>query len=97
MRHREGARRAKPFLIALLVLLPTLSAVGFVRMKLAVLALRVGPLHADPKLVGHQLALDAWRHNILMLYLSLLIGAFVAGQLRNWLERRRLRKAMIDA
>jgi adenylate cyclase len=54
-------------------------------------------LHADPKLVGHQLALDAWRHNILMLYLSLLIGAFVAGQLRNWLERRRLRKAMIDA
>jgi adenylate cyclase len=97
MRHREGARRAKPFLIALLVLLPTLSAVGFVRMKLAVLALRVGPLHADPKLVGHQLALDAWRHNILMLYLSLLIGAFVAGQLRNWVERRRLRKAMIDA
>jgi adenylate cyclase len=61
------------------------------------MALRVGPLHADPKLVGHQLALDAWRHNILMLYLSLLIGAFVAGQLRNWLERRRLRKAMIDA
>jgi adenylate cyclase len=96
MRHREGARRAKPFLIALLVLLPTLSAVGFVRMKLAVLALRVGPLQADPKLVTHQLALDAWRHNILVLYLSLLIGAFVAGQLRNWLERRRLRRLAIN-
>lgn len=96
MRHHAAVRRAKSFLIALLVLMPTLSAVGFVRMKQAVLALRVGPLQADPKLVSHQLTLDTWRHHILMLYLSLLIGAFVAGQLRNWRERRRLRKATLN-
>ncbi|WP_168789826.1 hypothetical protein [Paraburkholderia aromaticivorans] len=93
MRHRTGARRAKPFLMGLLVGLPMLSAAGFVRMKQAVLALCVGPLQSDPKLVAHQLALNTWRHNILMLYLTLLIAAFVAGQLRNWRERRRLRKA----
>ncbi|REG52013.1 adenylate cyclase [Paraburkholderia sp. BL6669N2] len=93
MRHRAGARRAKPYLMGLLVGLPMLSAAGFVRMKQAVLALCIGPLRTDPKLVAHQLSLDAWRHNILMLYLSLLIGAFVAGQIRNWREHRQLRKA----
>lgn len=88
----RGAAR-ETFLMGLLVGLPMLSAAGFVRMKQAVLALCVGPLQSDPKLVAHQLALNTWRHNILMLYLTLLIAAFVAGQLRNWRERRRLRKA----
>ena len=96
MRHHAMARRAKPILVALLVALPLLSAAGFIQMKQAVVAISVGPLRPDPKLVTHQLALDAWRHHILMLYLSLLISAFVAGQLRNWLERRRLRKAAIN-
>ncbi len=61
----------------------------------AVIAASVGPLRPDPKLVANQPALDAWRHDISMLYLSLLLCAFVAGQLRNSLERRRLRKAAI--
>jgi adenylate cyclase len=50
-----------------------------------------------PKLVAHQIALDAWRHNLLVFYLSLIISAFVAGQLRNWLERRRTRKTSLNA
>lgn len=95
MRHHAMARRAKPVLTGMLVLMPLLSAAGFIRMKQAVMAASVGPLRPDPKLVAHQPALDAWRHDILMLYLSLLISAFVAGQLRNWLERRRLRRAAI--
>jgi adenylate cyclase len=93
MRHHAMARRAKPVLVVLLVGLPLLSAAGFMRMKQAVLALNAGALHADTKLVAHQVALDTWRHDILMLYLSLLISALVAGQLRNWLERRQLRRA----
>jgi adenylate cyclase len=51
---------------------------------------------ADPILVAHQAALETWRHNLVTLYLSLIISAFVAGQLRNWLERRRLRKASFN-
>ncbi|WNC93730.1 hypothetical protein RI103_23385 [Paraburkholderia sp. FT54] len=96
VRHRAMARRAKPALIALLVVLPLLSAAGFIRMKQTVVAISVGPLRPDPKLVAHQVTLDAWRHNILMLYLCLLISAFAAGQVRNWLERRRLRKAALN-
>lgn len=92
MRHHARVRRAKPVLVGLLVLLPLLSAAGFIRMKQAVMAMSVGPLRPDPKLIAHQLALDTWRHDILMLYLSLLISALVAGQLRNWLERRQQQK-----
>jgi adenylate cyclase len=92
MRHHVMARRAKPVLVALLVLLPVLSAAGFIRMKRAVVAINAGALRPDPKLIAHQATLDAWRHDMLMLYLSLLVSAFVAGQLRNWLERRRLKK-----
>lgn len=96
MRHHATVRRAKPALAGMLVLMPLFSAAGFIRMKQAVMAVSVGPLRPDTKLVAHQAALDSWRHNILMLYLSLLISAFVAGQLRNWLERRRLRKAAVS-
>ena len=96
MRHHAMAQRAKPLLVALLVLLPVLSAAGFIRMKQAVVAINAGALKPDPKLIAHQVSLDAWRHDILMLYLSLLISAFVAGQMRNWLERRRLNKADIN-
>ncbi|ABE35143.1 hypothetical protein DR64_6136 [Paraburkholderia xenovorans LB400] len=95
MRHHAMVRRAKPVLTGMLVLMPLLSAAGFIRMKHAVMAASVGPLRPDPKLVANQPALDAWRHDISMLYLSLLLSAFVAGQLRNSLERRRLRKAAI--
>jgi len=96
MRHHATARRAKAVLMFLLVGMPLLSAVGFFRMKQAVLATHAGPLHPDPKLVTHHLTLDTWRHDILMLYLSLVIGALVAGLLRNWLERRRLRKEPVN-
>jgi adenylate cyclase len=90
LRPHPLARRVKPALLALVVLLPLLSAGGFIRMMRAVEA--KGFMHAspDPKLVSHQLVLDAWRHHLVTLYLSLIISAFVAGQLRNGLERRRL-------
>jgi len=46
----------------------------------------------DPKLLTHHLALDAWRHNLIALYLTLIVTAFIAGQLRNRLEYRRLQQ-----
>ncbi|MGF6778485.1 hypothetical protein [Paraburkholderia sp. GAS334] len=97
LRHYPLARRAKPALLAFVVLLPLLSAAGFVRMMQAVVAKSVVLPAPDPKLVAHQLALDAWRHNLITLYLSLIVSAFVAGHLRNWLERRRLRKTSLNA
>jgi adenylate cyclase len=97
LRNHAMARRAKPALFALLVLLPLLSVAGFFRMMRAVAAMHAILPAPDPKLVAHQLALDAWRHNLVVLYLSLVISAFVAGQLRNWLDRRRMRKASLNA
>jgi adenylate cyclase len=97
LRHHAMVRRAKPALLALLVLVPLLSAAGFVRMTRAVVAMSAILPAPHPKLVAHQIALDAWRHNLLVFYLSLIISAFVAGQLRNWLERRRMRKTSLNA
>ncbi|WP_429301092.1 hypothetical protein [Paraburkholderia sp. GAS199] len=93
IRHYAWAQRAKPWLLGVLVLMPVLSAVGFVRMRQAVLGLNAGALHPDASLIVHQAALETWRHNMVVAYLSLLISAFLAGQLRNWLERRRQRRA----
>ncbi len=97
LRHYPRVRRAKPALIAVLIAIPLLSAAGFVRMKRAVVAMSTTLPATDPKLVAHQASLDAWRHNLVMVYLSLIISAFLAGQLRNWLERRKLRKASFNA
>lgn len=92
LRHYPPARRVKPALLALVVLLPLLSAAGFVRMMRTVAAKSITLAAPDPKLVAHQFALDTWRHNLVTVYLSVIVSAFIAGQLRNGLERRRLQK-----
>jgi len=94
LRHYPMAQRAKPALAGLLVLLPLLSAAGFFRMMHAVETMHAILPGPDPKLIAHQVALDAWRHDLVVLYLSLIIGAFVAGQSRNWVERRRMRNTV---
>jgi len=87
LRHYPFAARAKPALLALLVVPPLLSAVGFFRMRQAVVSMNAHLPAPDIKLVMHQMSLDAWRHDLVILYLSLIAGAFLAGQLRNRLER----------
>lgn len=96
LRHFSWARRMQPALLALVVLLPLLSAAGFVRMMQAVKSKSVLLAAPDPILVTHRLALDVWRHNLVIIYLSLIVSAFVAGQLRNGLERRRLRRISLE-
>jgi adenylate cyclase len=88
LRHHPAAQRARPVLSALLVLLPLLSAVGFLRMKRAVVAMHAVLPAPDSKLLTHQLALDTWRHSLVTLYLAVLASALLAGLLRNWLESR---------
>ncbi|WOD13634.1 hypothetical protein [Paraburkholderia kirstenboschensis] len=96
LRHLPLARRMKPALLALVTLLPLLSAAGFIRMMRAVEAQGAVLAAPDPKLVAHQLALNIWRHDLVTFYLSLIVSAFVAGQLRNGLERRRPRKSPLN-
>ncbi|WP_322049792.1 hypothetical protein [Paraburkholderia bannensis] len=92
LRHYAWARRVKPALQAFMILLPLLSAAGFIRMMRVVEGTNRLPLRADPTLVAHRFALDAWRHNLLTLYFALVGSALILGQLRNGLERRRLRR-----
>lgn len=97
LRRYAPARRAKPALIALFVLLPLFSAAGFIRMTRAVVAANATLPALAPSLAAHHLALDAWRHHLQILYLSLIVGAFVAGQLRNRLKPLARRKRSLDA
>ena len=96
-RHHDFMRRAKPALIALLIGLPLLSAAGFMHMTRTVEAAHVHLPATDPKIQAHALTLDEWRHNLLVLYACLVIGAAGAGLLRNRLERRGIVKPSIDA
>jgi adenylate cyclase len=68
-------RRAKPFLIGIVVLVPLLSAFGFLRMDRAVAITDV----ATPS----RPALVPWREAILTSYVALIAAAFVAGRVRN--------------
>lgn len=88
LRHYPSMQRAKPAMLALLAGLPLLSAVGFLRMKQAVVAMHAVLPAPDSKLLMHQLSLDTWRHSLVSLYLAVIVSALLAGLLRNWLERR---------
>ncbi|WP_322044538.1 hypothetical protein [Paraburkholderia sp. J67] len=97
LRHYEWARRMKPALLAFMVLLPLLSAAGFIRMMRVVEAKGVRIAAVDPTLVAHQAELNAWRHDLLTLYFALIASAVILGRLRNSLERRRLSKRSLGA
>ncbi|SKC85794.1 adenylate cyclase [Burkholderia sp. YR290] len=92
LRHHPLAQRVKPALLTFAILLPLLSAGGFIQMMRTVETRNFILPAPDPKLVAHQLALDAWRHDLVVIYLVVTISAFVAGQMRNGLERRRQEK-----
>ncbi|WP_051481901.1 hypothetical protein [Paraburkholderia nodosa] len=97
LRHHAWARRMRVALLILFVLLPLLSAAGFVHMMRAV----EGKSHllppVDAALVVHQAALNGARHDLVTLYLALIAGTLILGQLRNALERRKLRRDSLAA
>ncbi|HME27091.1 MAG TPA: hypothetical protein VKI44_38185 [Acetobacteraceae bacterium] len=75
LRRFAPIRRARPVLIGIVVLVPLLSAFGFLRMERAVSITDV----AAPS----RPALGPWREAILMSYIALVAGAFVAGRVRS--------------
>jgi adenylate cyclase len=75
-------RRAKPILLGIVVLLPLLSALGFLHMDRAV---AVGPPPQASAMPPE--TLRAWREAILAGYLALIAGALVTNLLRGRVAR----------
>lgn len=90
LRRYAPLRRAKLALLAILVLLPVLSAAGFVQMARAIVP---GNTVLAPALIEHHAALDNWRRFLLIAYLSLIATAFAASQLRSRVLKRGSREA----
>lgn len=83
LRRRAFFHRARFVLLGVLVLLPVLSAAGFVQMTRAVVPGSLAAPAPDAALVAHRAALDSWRHLLVAGYLSLIVVAFAGGQWRN--------------
>lgn len=83
LRRHAPLRRAKRVLVAVVVLLPILSAAGFVQMARGIAPAHRAVRAPDAVLVAHRAALDGWRHYLVIGYLSLIATAFAGGQLRN--------------
>ena len=82
VRDKPWAQRAKPWLLAVLIGVPVLSGLGFLRMTMM--------LEAQTNLImQHALAarpdapaLKIWRQGLLLAYVTLMTAAFLAGRRR---------------
>lgn len=83
VRHRVPLRRARVVLAAILVAVPLLSAVGFIRMSRSIepyeAILVTHAAEARPRAAS----LASWRRALVGTYLLLLAGSFVAGRWRD--------------
>jgi adenylate cyclase len=86
LRRFETMQRLKPLLMALVVMLPVLAAIGFLRMAEAVRALP--PLTPSPAVIAAREALANWAEDAMHIYIALVGAAFVAGRLRDLARRR---------
>ncbi|MFO1271689.1 MAG: 2Fe-2S iron-sulfur cluster-binding protein [Rubrivivax sp.] len=90
--HRGWWQRARPVLFGAAILLPVLSALGFLSMgrELAALAADPALLARIPKAdVPQQLAIGTLRDDVLLAWFGLIAAVFAAREVRGWLERRR--------
>jgi adenylate cyclase len=80
LRRYAAVRRLKPLLLAVLVLLPSLAAIGFFRMEA-----QVSTLPALPRIVRAREAaiLAAWRDDLTIGYFVVVILALALGRLRR--------------
>ena len=82
LRRYALMQRAKPILTGMVVLLPLLSALGFLQMDHAVAGAAPLQTNAVPAAL-----LRSWREAILATYLALIAAAFAANLLRNRIAR----------
>jgi adenylate cyclase len=82
LRHYPAMQRIRPVLIGVLITVPLLSAVGFLRMSVDVEA-REATVSAHASEQKRRAApLAQWRHMLLTIYLLTVAGAFAAGRWR---------------
>jgi adenylate cyclase len=79
-------QKIKPLLIALVVLVPLLAAVGFFRMATEVVAVGSHPPPA-PHAAIEQATLAAWKDNLTMAYVGAVLAAFVLGRMHALVRR----------
>jgi len=88
LRQFHAMQKIKPWLIALVVLVPVCAAVGFLLMAAEVLALR-SPPSPGPHAAIAQATLAAWKDNLTMAYLGAILVAFGLGRLHALMRHRR--------
>ena len=86
LRRFETMQRLKPLLIALMILIPVLAAIGFIRMAEAVRVLP--PVPPSPELIADREALAVWAEDLMHGYIALVVGAFLLGRVRAFMVRR---------
>lgn len=93
--RRPLYRRLRFALFAIALLLPVLSALGFITMgrelALSPAATATALEYLSPENAAQRLAIALWKDRLLNGYFSIIGAAFIARELRNLLERRRKR------
>jgi adenylate cyclase len=87
LRRFETMQRLKPWLIALVFLIPFLAAAGFVHMAGTVIALGPRP-PASPEMLAEQASLGVWKDRLINWYLAAIAAAFLLGRLHALVQRR---------
>ena len=88
LRRSRLIRRLKPLLVAVLVLVPALAALGFFRMEAEIAASHLAP---SARIAGgvETTTLKAWKETLTDVYLALILIAIVLGRLRRLPELSR--------
>lgn len=87
LRHYETMQRLKPWLIALVFLIPFLAAAGFVHMA-AMVEASGPPTPPSPEVLAAQASLGAWKNELINWYLAAIAAAFALGRLHALVQRR---------
>lgn len=91
--RRPWYRKSRYVLFAIALLMPVLSALGFIAMGRQLLAtpeaLAAAEKYFSPEFAPQRLAITEWKDRLLNGYFSIIALAFVAREVRNLIERRR--------
>jgi adenylate cyclase len=98
--RRPWYRKSRYVLFSIALLLPVLSALGFIAMgrQLAVTpeAVAAAQRYFSPEFAPQRLAIAEWKDSLLNGYFSIIAFAFVAREIRNLIERRRRKLVAIS-
>jgi len=98
--RRPLYRRLRFVLFAVVLLLPVLSALGFLAMGREVATdpalAEAAKQYLSPENAAQRLAIAQWKDNLLNGYFLLIGAAFIAREIRNLLERRRRRLVAVS-